>query len=296
MLLGVDICGMNQGAIFDTTNFLGSYYSLQLENALIDDVYVSQDTTISSTPTKPTTWQSLDVLNADFNLSLEGGSISGNGQNITSVVLQNRNTNGLTWNTVATIPYVSGSSILFQYTDNYVQNGAQYQYQLIPYINSVQGIIAPNSVYITASYDSTFITDKNNNYILMYDLKPGSIIYNQNSKIFEPLDSTYPIVQYGSLDYRSVDNISATLLSADTLNSSTGIVINSEVTLRQNLVAFLTNKQAKLLRSRQGDFMLVTLVNKPTISFATSQPIASVSFSMVEVGGTDSATLMKFGL
>ena len=295
MLLGIDICGMYDGAIFNTTNFLGSYYSVQLENALVDDIYVTLNTAVSTTTVKPTSWASQDILNADFQNTLEGGSISGNGQYITSVAIQNRNTNGLIWDTVTTIPYVQGTSILFQYSDKYVQNGENYEYTLVPYINSVQGIVAPNSVYITANFDATFLTDKNNNYMLMYDIKQGDITYNQNSKIFEPLDAQYPIIQYGSLNYRT-GKISATLLSDTSLNSSTGFVINSEVVLRQNLIAFLTNRQAKLLRNRFGENILVTIVNKPSISFATSQPIATVNFEFIELNNINSSTLSQYGL
>jgi len=295
VLLGIDICGMYDGAIFNTTNFLGSYYSVQLENALVDDIYVTVNTAVSTTTVKPTSWSSQDILNADFQNTLEGGSISGNGQYITSVVIQNRDANGLIWNTVTNIPYVQGTNVLFQYNDKYVQNGESYEYTLTPYINSVQGIVAPVGVYITANFDATFLTDKNNNYMLMYDIKQGDITYNQNSKIFEPLDAQYPIIQYGSLNYRT-GKISATLLSDTSLNSSTGFVINSEVVLRQNLIAFLTNRQAKLLRNRFGENILVTIVNKPSISFATSQPIATVNFEFIELNNINSSTLSQYGL
>lgn len=296
ILIGFDVYGYNAGAIFSTVVPMINYTSVKMENMIADDVYITEDTNMTNSTTQPTSWSSLDVLNCNFQNTLEGGSVTGNGETVTSVVIKNRNTNGLEWNTVATIPYVAGSDILFEYEDRYVQTGASYEYVLIPFVNDIQGITSPSNSIVKVDFDGTFLTDKNNNYKLIYDMETGSMTNNISVHTFTPLDSKYPIIQYGDLDYVS-GKITCRLISTSTFDSGGVVDINQEVVLRKQLLAFIKNKQAKLLRTQQGEFLLCSIVDNPTVSFKDAGiPIASVDFGFVECGSTDSDSLKKFGL
>lgn len=299
MLIGYDMFGFEDGLIFHTSIALSSFNKVELSNSIVDNIYITKDLSITTTTIKPEQWGYNDVLNCPFeNNSLEGGSVSFNGSIIDSLLLQRRLASDLLWETVKIIQYESGTSVLFNLTDNFVQNGETYQYAIIPVSNGILGnqIIAYPDPNVIVSFDSNFLTDSTNNYQLKYDNRFDSFTSNVNTTIFEPLDSQYPIVVTNSMNYRG-SRLTVTLISDTTLTSNTGVSINQEYQLRQRIASFINNRQPKLLRSMFGDNMLIMVTDKPRITFLDGNiGIASISFSFVEIGNSDVSTLALNGL
>ena len=297
MLIGYDMFGFEDGLIFNTSIVLPSFNKVELSNAIVDDIYITKDLSTTNTTTKPEQWGYFDVLNCDFELSLEGGSVSFNETIIDSLLIQRRLASDLLWETLKIITYESGTSLLFSLTDNFVQNDVTYQYAMIPVSNDILGnqITSPNPNVI-ASFDGNYLTDSNYNYKLLYDSKFDAFSYNTNSAILEPLDSQYPIVVTNAMNYRG-SRLTVTLISDTTLTGNTGVSINQEYQLRQRIASFINNRQPKLLRSMFGDNMLIMVTDKPQITFLDGNiGIASISFSFVEIGNSDVSTLVLNGL
>ena len=59
---------------------------------------------------------------------------------------------------------------------------------------------------------------------------------------------------------------------------------------RKQLLDFLTNKNAKILKDWNGNIWLIVIVNNPSVSFQqnTSMRLADVSASWVEIGDYNS--------
>jgi hypothetical protein len=296
IIAGFDFFGLEDGAICGSVFSFPSYNKIELSNSVVDNVYVTNDLTVTNTTTKPTQWGYYDVLNCEFEENLEGGSVEFNNSIIDHIQIQRRLASDLLWEVLATIDYISGTSELFNLTDIFIQNNAIYQYAMVPVSNGILGnqVLDPN-IDITIDFDSTFLTDSTYNYQFLHDGKFDSITSNTATAILEPLDSQYPIVITNSLNYRS-GRFSATLVSTYSINGT--VNINQEYQLRQIILAFLNNKQPKLIRSLFGDNLLIMITDKPQITFLDGNiGIASVSFGFTEIGdGTDLTTLTLNGL
>ena len=300
MIVGFSFLGLDDGLIFGISVVLPSFNKVELSNGVIDNIYITKDLTTTTSTTKPTQWEYYDVLNSEFELSLEGGSVDFNGSIIDHLLIQRRLASDLLWKTIKTITYTSGTSLLFSLIDTFVQQDMTYQYALIPVSNQILGnqVVSPDP-NVTASFDSNFLTDSTNNYKLKYDNKFDAFPYNQSTTVIEPLDSQFPIVITNSLNYRS-SRLSALLISdASISNNISGLSpsINQEYQLRKQIIAFLSNKQPKLLRTMLGDNILIMIVDKPEITFRDDNSgLASISFSFVEIGNSDLETLALNGL
>jgi len=297
MLIGYDMFGLGDGLIFSTSISLPSFNKVELSNAIVDEVYVTKDLTTTTSIAKPTQWGYYDALDSKFENNLEGGSVAFGNSIIDSLLIQRRLASDLLWETLKTITYDSGTSLLFSLTDNFVQNDITYQYAMIPVSNGILGnqITSPNPNVVSV-FEGNYLTDSNYNYKLLYDSKFDAFSYNTNSAILEPLDAQFPIVVTNSMNYRG-SRLTVTLISDTTLTSNTGVSINQEYQLRQRIASFINNRQPKLLRTMFSDNLLIMVTDKPQITFLDGNiGIAQISFSFVEIGNSDVSTLALNGL
>jgi len=296
MLVGFSFFGLDEGVIFGNAMVFSSFDRVEISNSIVDDIYITTDLTTINDTTKPTQWGYFDVLNCDFESSLEGGSVAFNGSLITKIIIQRRLASDLLWENLKTIDYISGTSVLYSLIDTFIQNDITYQYALVPISNDILGnqVTSPDP-NVTAVFDGNYLTDSSNNYQLLYDSKFDSFTNNVNTSIIEPLDSQYPIVVTSDLNYRS-SRLSATLVSDVSFNSDK-VSINQEYKLRQRILSFINNRQPKLIRNMFGDNVLIMVTDKPEITYLDGNiGIASISFSFVEIGDTKVSTLAINGL
>lgn len=297
MFIGLDCFGMDNGAIFKTTVCFPDFYEMEMKNMVVDEIYVTEDMSITSSTTKPTSWGYYDILDGKLQGKLEAGSISGNGFEITAVRFQKKKVEDTSWETFEEIPYKTGENKYFELYDKYVQNDFTYQYSLLPLTVNVIGnrVVSPE---IKAEYDSIFLTDKNYNYRLSYNIEVGDIEYNQPSSVFEPLGGIYPIVSYGSMNYRKSSISNALVLSDETVEGNDNKVkIKHEVLARQELFNFIANRKPKMIRMHNGEIILINIIGNPIIKPRNDVlGIADISFEFVEIGDIKSETLIQNGL
>ena len=284
ILLGIDLFN---SSCFQTTIAFPSFYRAELSNSVVDEIYIDEDTTITDSVIKPTVWGFKTILDAPFtDDSLEGGSISsGNGLVIDHILFQKRKSDELYWSDVSQITF-DGTSIFYETIDKYVANDFDYEYSLIPLVNTVQGnrIVSPT---ITVDFNGVFLSDKENNYFLYYDLEYGEIQHNTPKSVQEPLNSQFPIISYSQLDYKTL-NVRSTSISDATASSGGTIDIKQEKIRRQQLFTFLKNKKPKIYRDSNGNVLLVSITDNPKEEPQSSIiGLSKVSFSMTEIGDAE---------
>lgn len=292
MIIGYDPFGYQlQGNSFITNVYHPNYNKIELKNMTLDEIYIDEDITISNSTEKPNGWNYRTVLDAKLQGNIEGGSISAGGLEIEKIRFQRRLSDELYWEDIGQIDYKPHEQLLYEVIDKFVQNDFTYQYSLVPYTSNVMGNRV-TSDEITVAFDGVFLSDKNNNYKLFYDIETDDIEHNIASAILQPLNSKYPIVSYGEANYKS-GGITATFLSIETVNRYDGkITIKAEKLGRQRLMEYLTNRKPKVLRHQNGETMLINIVGTPKeIPDNNINGKMGVSFNYVEVGGTDSETL-----
>lgn len=296
MFIGYDFFQMNKGTFFETNVYHPSYNQIELSNMILDELFGDEDITIPAIVDKPTGWSYTTFIDAKFKGDLEGGSVSAGGFIIEKIKFQKRRVDELYWEDMAIIDYKQNEQLLYEAVDKFVQNDFIYEYSLIPLTASIFGNRVV-SEQVTVSFDGVFLSDKNNNYKLLYNLETDDIEHNTANAILQPLNSQFPIVSYGEADYRS-GGITALFLSAETSKADDGAIrIRMEKLGREKLMKFLKNRKPKVLRHQNGDMMLVSIVGNPKESPDNSiNGIANISFNYVEVGKTDSETLKSNGL
>ncbi len=294
MIIGIDLFGYKlHGNAFLTDVYHPNYNKIELMNMVLDEIYIDEDVDIDNRTEKPDGWNYRTVLDAKLQGNLEGGSVQAGGVQIEQIRFQKRRSDELYWEDVGVIAYRPNEQLLYEVIDKFIQNDFTYQYSLVPYTANVMGNRVVSGE-ITAYFEGVFLSDKNNNYRLLYDIETDDIEHNIASAILQPLNSKYPIVSYGETNYRS-SGITATFLSAETVNRDNGTVsVKMEKLGRQKLMDFLTNQKPKALRHQNGEIILMNIIGNPReIPDNKINGKMSVSFNFVEVGSTDSETLKQ---
>lgn len=291
MILGYSMFHGKDNLVYKTNVYHPSYSKLELKNMIVDEIYIDEDITIPYTIDKPDGWNYRTVIDSKFNNSLEGGSVQANNFQIEKVRFQRRLADEVEWQDVGEIEYKPDDQILYEVIDKNIQNDFEYQYSILPITATVLGNRVVSNE-IVSEFEGIFLSDKNNNYRLFYNIETDSMQHNISTAILEPLNSQYPIVIDGNLDYRS-GGVKALFVSAETANRNDGkVTIRAEKLGRDRLMKFLKNRKPKILRQPNGETMLVRIVDKPQEEYMNSiTGIASVSFKFVEIGGMDSETL-----
>jgi hypothetical protein len=293
VIIGYNFMGYEHGgSVWDTPICTDMLDELELNEGTYDEVYVNLDVTTPSNTAKPTIWTVTTIMDSKFTGDLDGGSIGAEGFKITSIQLYRSIYGTGKWDAVGQFKYDEEFN-MYDYVDRYVQNGAVYQYAIVPVANEVQGdkLISDR---VGASYEGIFITDKKENRRFDYDISLGEVVYNTTSALNQPLNSGFPIVTFGQSKYRS-GNLSVLPLSDDTIAlAGSGVDKLAEQINRQEWLDFINNGRAKVLRMDNGVLMLIVTQNA-TASHKEGmlKDLASLTFDYVEVGEINFGNMMK---
>jgi hypothetical protein len=294
LLIGIDFLGFDNGAIFDTRGSHDNYYSLEIRDGLFDHLHVDRDLATDETTNKTSYFTYLTLLNAPFKGDLEAGSISLMGTEIERIRFQKRRTDELYWTDVAEYHYDFPNKRLYEALDKYVQNDFDYEYSLLPVTNEVLGHRVVSDP-IKVKYEGYFLSDMNHNYQLLLNADFGTIEHTGSNSVMETLNGRYPIVSYSNLDYRQ-GSLQAILLTPQSIDTGK-IYIKEENIAREKVINFLKNKRPKILRTVNGEIMLIGVVGNPSeIPNNKVAGVSSISFDYVEINEINSETLKNNGL
>lgn len=296
MFIGLDCFGTENGVIFDRKLYHVRYNKLQVFDGMIDQIYINEDISIPYSIDKPDVWEYSTVLNAKFKNSLEGGSIEAGGTQVEKIRFQKRETSELEWKDVAEIEYKPNEKMFYEILDKYVANHFTYQYSIVPITSTIVGSRVMSNE-IATEFEGVFISDKNSNYQLLYDIELSDIDNNMSSVVFEPKGAKYPIVVYSNLDYETF-NMTSTFISVETMSSGgSNIDIRMERLGKDKLMQFMKNGKPKIYRDHHGRLKLVSVIGRPRETpYGNIAGVAKLSFSLVEIGEMDSETLRSSNL
>lgn len=280
MFVGMDLYGFKEsGTTFQTTVGYNECTQIEFYKGLLDNVYIDENLLFEFKEDKPTEWNYSTVVHAKFENTLEAGNISGQGYSIQKLRIQKRKKDSYEWVNVEEIPYVKNQTD-YEFVDKYVENEESYIYSLVPIAANILGArILSNE--IKTEFEGVFLSDKDNNYKLLYDIEYGSITHNVNSNVFESPDCKYPIVAYSSIDYISFP-INATFVTVSSENGD--VDIRAEKIARENLLKFIKNGKPKVYKDSKGECRIISITDKPTETPISVEGISKLSFNAVEIG------------
>lgn len=294
MIIDYNFFGFEHGGcVFDTPICTDMIDELQMSEGIYDEVYINLDTTVFSNTTKPQNWSLSTIMDAKFTGDLDAGSIGAEGFKVTRILLYRSIAGTSNWEPIGHFDYDEEYNV-YDYVDRYVQNGAEYEYAIVPVANEVLGDRLVSDT-VKAEYDGLFLTDKYENKRFEYDIRLGDITYNNLSAVNRPIDGQFPIVTFGNSNYRS-GNLSVLPLSRQTIDmAGAGIDKFAEQVNRQDWLDFLNNSRGKILRMDNGVLMLVVTQNA-TIQHKEGdllRNLANVTFDFVEIGKVNYDMLVK---
>ena len=294
MIIGYNFFGYGHGgSVWDTPICTDMLDELELQEGVYDEVYINLNTNIADDTANPTVWTLTTIIDSKFTGDLDGGSIGAEGFRVTKILLYRSVFGSNKWDAVGQFDYDEEYNV-YDYVDRYVQNGAQYQYAIVPVANEVIGEKLFSDP-VDASYEGIFITDKKENRRLEFDINLGDINYNTSSALNQPINSQFPIVTFGNSRYRS-GNLSVLPLSKETVALAGSSVDKfAEQLNRQEWLEFLNNGRAKVLRMDSGVNMLIVTQNAVASHKEGDilRDLASLSFDYVEIGNIDFAMMIK---
>lgn len=296
MFIGMDCFGTDDASVFDKRIYHMRYNKLQVFDGMIDQIYINEDISIPYSTVKPESWEYSTVLNAKFRNTLEGGSIEAGDSKVEKIRFQKRAWNELEWTDVAEIDYEEDGKIYYEVLDKYVANDFTYQYCIIPITSDVIGSRVV-SEEVTADFEGVFISDKDSNYALIYDVEISDIENHSPSNVFESINAKYPITVHSNLDYSTFDVTSTFLSVESSKGDGNDINIRMERLGKDKLLKFMKNGKPKVYRDHHGNLKLVSVTGNPKEAPNNRVGgIAKLSFSLTEIGDIDSVTLSNSNL
>lgn len=270
--------------------------STKVSNGAIDNLWMSRNVADNYPTEIPTVWDYLTIMNANFNGNLKAGNIDFVAEQVTGIRIKRRIKGTFNWLTLAEIPINNISDFSFIKHDNLNAYGVEYEYSFVPYINETELNYITNEIY--SEFNGVFICDSNTIFKYYVDVKFNSFNRNNSATVFTPLGRKYPIVVSNALLNYTTGSLSGTIITEEDLYNNFFDVVK-EKDYRNELLDFLLNKKAKVLKSWNGDSFLMMVVDSPSISYHNDagQAIADVAFKFAEIGDVnDSKDLKASGL
>ncbi len=297
MIIDYNFFGFEHGgSVWDTPICTDMLDELQLNQGTYDELFVDLDTNIVDHTSPPTIWTLSTIMDAKFDGSLDGGSIGAEGFTVNKIQLYRSVSGTSNWSPVGQFDYNPEFNV-YDYVDRYVQNGAMYQYAIVPMANEVLGDKLLSDP-VQCLYEGIFVTDSKENRRLEYDISLGEVSYNTTSAINKPINGAYPIVIFGNSKYRS-GSLTVLPLSKQTVDlAGSGINKFAEQINRQEWLDFLNNSKAKVLRMDSGVLMLIVSQNARATHKDGDllRDLASITFDYVEIGEINFSSMMKNNL
>lgn len=287
MILGYDFWG---DAEFESSCALNNFNRLDLSNSIVDELYLDSDITKSFSTLKDD-WQYTTVMDAKFQGDLEAGSVNGKGVPIEQIKFRRRKTDSLLWQDIAIFDFDMMVKI-YTFVDNIIASNEDYEYCLVPL---TQGVIG-NSItgQIHTSFDGTWISNTEKSYQLLANLEYSAIENVFPTTIIETF-SKYPIILSSPVDYKK-STLKCKVLTSEVIENN-GISQSDIKPLKQlkdNMFKFFKSRKPFILKSANGDYYMVSLMNfKESPDNDLKGMVSGIQFDWVEVGDIENLTDLK---
>lgn len=281
---------------FKTLNETTQYNKARFEKAIFDEVHMIESIDIVCTPEKKE-WDYDTVFLWKGN-SVEAGNVELGGIPINKLLIRRRRKDEFTFEDVKTFDFDKDAQF-YEFKDRFIESYEDYVYGIQPMGGSIENPILGETTIgeVESEFDSVWIVGKDIQYKLMFNLQVGSYETVIPTDVVETLGSKFPTVtSSGNVNYRK-GNLQCMLVSDDTIKFS-DINPKEEKKLRRSIMAFLTNRKPKYYKTGDGESMLISIVNAPTLTPRNelNQLIYEIDIEFVEVGETNAQSLVNSGL
>lgn len=280
MFLGID---MFSGKYSMAPNYfsVGTLTEAKLSNGTYNHFYLSAD------PNKTVQniyddWEFYTKINANYNESMDGGNTGFSLKNTDTIIIKRREHGTMDWVTVFTIPVNKLEDFNFMKEYNYGRADTHYDFMLISSIGGIQ-----NSYEFSeckSDFEGICITDKDHFFKTIYNVEPIDITENNNESILNMLNNTYPVIVSNGCSNYSSGSVSAVFLKIENCDA----VSRYQATkYRNEIMSWLTNKKAKILKLDNGTLKMIRVVGNPSETDGGHPELKNINFDFVEIGDSN---------
>jgi hypothetical protein len=277
MLIG-SFCGDNHCLDYTPTNISNINY-LKIDNGIFDEVFATNNVTSNYLETSKK-WDFDTVFYALFQNNLFAGNVSFTADTVSAMRIKRRKSSEYKWITLFEIPISTNADFSFERFDRYVRGKTDYEYSLVPVINSVEGNLSSNS--IKSEFEGFYFIDKDTIIRALLNTKL-STQRNQNSTTISTLGRKYPYqIVNGDNNYVS-GSLECTFI--DLIDCE--FDVDNGWSFRDVVDDFLTNGKPKILKNDEGKIWIVAIVDAISQDFSNhyQMPIHTINF--VETGNAE---------
>lgn len=260
---------------------------VKIQNAIYNDFLISSDVNSNYSVTPPTAWDIYTILWATFNNTINAGSVDLDVGDIVAIRIKRRKLGEFDWFTIYEKEINDVNDFAFSGNDYFAQYGEEYEYAWVPVLQTdTQGELEGN--YITNSIESkfngVFVCDADTIHKLYAGVAYGTSQQTQQVGIYNPIGKKYPIyVTNGANNYQTGSVTSKIVGNYE----NTGVFDRKEmVQEKNNLIKWLTNKKAKIIKDYNGNIWLVFITGAPSVSYDSQwgNGMMEMSFQWGEIG------------
>ena len=285
------ICGYNfcsDGNCLDAVpTSVENIVSTVVKNGIFDHFNLTKDVNSPYTPDIPDAWTYLTLMNANFNGNINAGNVDYALEALSGFKVKRRKMTDFEWVTLTFIPITNPDQLQFVFNDNIAASLEEYEYAFVPVVAGVEGNYITNT--ISTKFDGVFICDIDTIYKFYAGVQYGETQKVTKVGVFEPFGRKYPVVvSNGMLGYQT-GSVTGTILNNDFVNTRQ-IDRLACVKERDELLDFLTNRKAKVLKDWNGKSWLMIVSGNPSVSYPDGYGMAlgKATFNYTEVGDSNS--------
>ena len=167
---------------------------VNIENAVYDQLYASDETNLDMSGTLPTMadWTYTTIFNALFEETLKAGNFLFTAAELQSVRVKRAETGSYDWLTIADIPVEVEEDLGFTLIDFLARGNQEYRYALVPVkADGTEGAYNINTV--ESKFNGLWVCEKDIGYNALLDLSFNSTL-NQVTSNVVTLGRRYPYV------------------------------------------------------------------------------------------------------
>ncbi len=287
-----------------TPTDLRNLKNVRLQNGIFDDIYITKDTEILMSTTKPTEWTWDTILYADFDGHTMAGNIYELIGSISHLLIKRRRKDEFKWITINVkeidhSPTLSYEELIAQMdlhgVDNTAAIGYEYEYAAVPVLNGAESYYSTSSVKCETG--NIIFVDDTEIWATPLDGEGFTTTAVVPNSPIETMYDLYPtIVRNTDANYETI-SITATFIPGAEDCSTDWYDEHSMMEYNRAAYNFLRNGRPKIVKATDGRIWLVYVTTPPTDTYDQSTGTRKLTFQCTEIGSaTDEEDLFYANL
>lgn len=268
---------MGNHAIANTSAYSPDITSVSLSNMVLDELYASKKVLANFNWVIPEDWDFDTLMHAKYENNLYAGNVKYSADMVDSVRIKKRYAGDFRWKTIYEKPIHDQTDFAVEFYDHFEPSNKEIEYAYVAVIGNAESYLAYASVY--SQFDSYFIVGADESYPMIIDVQ-NEVTYNRESNTVVSPGRKYPYVIHNGIAKYYSGSMTATFIDI----SNCELDFENGWKYRNQIDQFLTDGQAKILKSFEGDIWMINVTGSIPRTINDHYQYVTHKFEWVEAG------------